>query len=187
MKYLIAGLGNIGNEYENTRHNIGFDVLDRLAKEFDVKFNTERLAGVTRFRYKSRTFVLIKPTTYMNLSGRALKYWMDSEKIEIDKVLVVTDDLDLDLGTLRMRPKGSAGSHNGLENIIQVLGKSNFARLRFGIGNSFSRGRQVDYVLGQWKASEQAAVEEKIDVATEMIKSFGSIGVQRTMNLFNGK
>ena len=187
MKYLIAGLGNIGSEYENTRHNIGFDVLNVLAKEFDAKFETKRLASVASFRYKSRTFVLIKPTTYMNLSGRSLKYWMDIEKIKLENVLVVTDDLDLDLGVLRMRPKGSAGSHNGLENIIQVLGQSNFARLRFGIGNGFSRGRQVDYVLGQWKASEQALVEEKIDIATELIKSFTTIGLQRTMNLFNGK
>ena len=187
MKYLIAGLGNIGREYENTRHNIGFDVLNALAKEFDVKFETERLASVANFRFKSRTFVLIKPTTYMNLSGRSLKYWMDNEKIKLENVLVVTDDLDLDLGVLRMRPKGSAGSHNGLENIIQVLGQSSFARLRYGIGNDFSRGRQVDYVLGQWKASELALVEEKIDIATEMIKSFATIGLQRTMNLFNGK
>jgi PTH1 family peptidyl-tRNA hydrolase len=187
MKYLIAGLGNIGSEYENTRHNIGFDVLDVLAKEFNVKFETERLAGVCKFRHKSRTFVLIKPTTYMNLSGRAVKYWMDTEKISIDKLLVVTDDLALDLGALRMRPKGSHGTHNGLENIIQVLGQNNFARLRFGIGNQFSRGRQVDFVLGKWKASEMPIIDEKIPQAIEMIKSFGTIGVQRTMNLFNNK
>lgn len=187
MKYLIAGLGNIGSEYENTRHNIGFDILDELAKEFKEKFETERLASFCKFRHKSRTFVLIKPTTYMNLSGRAVKYWMDTEKIAIDKVLIVTDDLALDLGTLRMRPKGSHGTHNGLENIIQVLGQNNFARLRFGIGNQFSRGRQVDFVLGKWKPSEQPFIDEKIPQALEMIKSFGTIGVQRTMNLYNKK
>jgi len=187
MKYLIAGLGNIGSEYEHTRHNIGFDVVSALAKEFKAEFETQRLAKVCSFRHKSRTFVLIKPTTYMNLSGRAVKYWMDSEKISIDKLLVVTDDLALDLGGLRMRPKGSHGTHNGLENIIQVLGRNDFARLRFGIGNQFSRGRQVDFVLGKWKASELPIIEESIPKATEMIKSFGTIGIQRTMNLFNNK
>ncbi len=187
MKYLIAGLGNIGSEYENTRHNIGFDVLDVLAKDFNGKFETERLASVCKFRHKSRTFVLIKPTTYMNLSGRAIKYWMDVEKISIDKVLVVTDDLALDIGALRMRPKGSPGTHNGLESIIQVLGQNNFARLRFGIGNQFSRGRQVDFVLGKWKPSEQTIIDEKIPQAVDMITSFGTIGIQRTMNLFNKK
>lgn len=187
MKYLIVGLGNIGKEYEHTRHNIGFDVLENLANEFDVKFETERLASICRFRYKSRTYVLIKPTTYMNLSGRAVKYWMDNEKIPIDKILVVTDDLALDLGSLRMRQKGSHGSHNGLENIIQVLGQNNFSRLRFGIGNQFSKGRQVDFVLGSWKPSEQPIIDEKIQIANDMIKSFGAIGIQRTMNLYNNK
>lgn len=187
MKYLIAGLGNIGSEYDQTRHNIGFDVLDQLAKEFDEKFETDRLASVCKFRHKSRTFVLIKPTTYMNLSGRAVKYWMDAEKISIDNLLVVTDDLALDLGTLRMRPKGSPGTHNGLENIIQVLGQNNFARLRFGIGNQFQKGRQVDFVLGKWRPSEQPFIDEKIPIALDMIKSFGTIGIQRTMNLFNNK
>ncbi|MCK5776296.1 MAG: aminoacyl-tRNA hydrolase [Bacteroidales bacterium] len=187
MKYLIIGLGNIGIEYENTRHNIGFDVLNVLAKEFDAKFETERLASICRFKHKSRVYVLIKPTTYMNLSGRAVKYWMDTEKVSIDKVLVVTDDLSLDLGTLRMRPKGSHGTHNGLESIINSLGQNNFGRLRFGIGNQFSRGRQVDFVLGKWKASEAPIVNEKILLATDMIKSFGAIGIQRTMNLYNNK
>ena len=187
MKYLIVGLGNIGKEYEHTRHNIGFDVLDSLAKEFKVSFETERLASICRFRHKSRTFVLIKPTTYMNLSGKSVKYWMTAEKISIDNILVVTDDLALDIGSLRMRQKGSHGSHNGLENIIQVLGQNNFARLRFGIGNAFSKGRQVDFVLGNWKPSEQPVIDEKIQMATDMIKSFGTIGIQRTMNLYNNK
>lgn len=187
MKYLIAGLGNIGSEYENTRHNIGFDVVTSLAKEFDVNFETSKLASVCNFKHKSRTFILIKPTTYMNLSGKAIKYWMDTEKITIENLLVVTDDLALDLGVLRMRSKGSPGSHNGLENIVQVLGRNDFSRLRFGIGNDFPKGRQVDYVLGTWKASEMPIIEEKLPIAVEMVKSFGTIGIQRTMNLFNNK
>lgn len=187
MKFLIAGLGNIGTEYDHTRHNIGFDVLDHIAKEFNEKFETERLASLCKIKHKGRTFVLIKPTTYMNLSGRAVKYWMDAEKIPLEKVLVVTDDLALDIGVLRMRKKGSPGSHNGLENIIQVLGRNDFARLRFGIGNDFSRGRQADFVLSPWKASEQAIIDEKITLAAEMVISYGAIGIDRTMNQFNNK
>lgn len=187
MKYLIAGLGNIGAEYNNTRHNIGFDVLNQIAKEFGEKFETERLASVCKFKTKGRTFVLIKPTTYMNLSGRAVKYWMDTEKIPIEKVLVVTDDLALDLGSLRMRKKGSPGSHNGLENIIHVLGRNDFARLRFGIGNDYSRGRQADFVLSPWKASEQPLIDEKISIAADMVIAYGTIGIDRTMNQFNKK
>ena len=187
MKYLIIGLGNIGSEYDHTRHNIGFDVVDRLAKDFNEKFTTERLASICKIKHKGRTFVLIKPTTYMNLSGRAVKYWMDTEKIQMDKVLVITDDLALELGTLRMRKKGSPGSHNGLENIIQVLGRSDFARLRIGIGNDFARGRQADYVLSTWKASEEALIEEKIALAADMVLAFGTIGVDRAMNQFNNK
>lgn len=187
MKYLIAGLGNIGIEYENTRHNIGFDIVHHLCHQFDASFETNRLARVAKIKHKGRTFVLIQPTTYMNLSGRAVKYWMDNEKIGIDKLLVITDDLTLDIGKLRLRKKGSPGSHNGLENIIQVLGRNDFARLRFGIGNDFSRGRQADFVLSQWKASEQPIIEEKIPVAAEMTLAFGTIGVDRTMNQYNNK
>lgn len=187
MKYLIAGLGNIGIEYENTRHNIGFDIINRLCLDFDAKLETDRLARVARIKYKGRTFVLIQPTTYMNLSGRAVKYWMDSEKIGIENLLVVTDDLALDLGKLRMRKKGSPGSHNGLENIIQVLGRNDFARLRFGIGNDFSRGRQADFVLSQWKSSELTIVDEKIPIAAEMVLAFGVIGIDRAMNQYNNK
>lgn len=187
MKYLIIGLGNIGSEYDHTRHNIGFDVVNQLAKDFDEKFTTDRLASTCKIKHKGRTFVLAKPTTYMNLSGRAVKYWMDSEKISIDKILVITDDLALDVGTLRMRKKGSPGSHNGLENIIEVLGRNDFARLRIGIGNDFPRGKQADYVLSQWKASEEAAIEEKIGLAADMALAFGTIGVDRAMNQFNNK
>lgn len=187
MKYLIVGLGNIGAEYENTRHNIGFDITHHLCYQFDATFETERLARIAKLKHKGRTFVIIQPTTYMNLSGRAVKYWMDTENIGIDKILVVTDDLALDIGILRMRKKGSHGSHNGLENIIQFLGRNDFARLRFGIGDDFSKGRQADYVLSPWKSSEQPIIEEKIPIAAEMVLSFGTIGVDRTMNQFNNK
>lgn len=187
MKYLIAGLGNIGAEYDNTRHNIGFDVIHRLCYQFDVTLETDRLARVAKIKHRGRTFILIQPTTYMNLSGRAVKYWMDAEKVSIDKLLVITDDLALDIGKLRMRKKGSHGSHNGLENIIQVLGRNDFARLRFGIGNDFSRGRQADYVLSHWKASEMPVIEEKIPIAAEMALAFGSIGVDQVMNQYNNK
>jgi PTH1 family peptidyl-tRNA hydrolase len=187
MKYLIAGLGNIGIEYENTRHNIGFDVIHHLCYQFDTTLDTERLARVAKIKHKGRTFVLIQPTTYMNLSGRAVKYWMDTEKINIDKILIITDDLALDVGKLRMRKKGSPGSHNGLESIIQSLGRNDFARLRFGIGNDFSRGRQADFVLSKWKSSEQSIIEEKIPIAADMALAFGTIGVDRAMNQYNNK
>jgi PTH1 family peptidyl-tRNA hydrolase len=187
MKYLIAGLGNIGIEYENTRHNIGFEVLQNLATEFESSFKTERLAKIARIKYKSRIFLLVQPTTYMNLSGRAVKYWMDAEKIGIENVLIVTDDLALDTGKLRMRKKGSPGSHNGLEHITETLGSNDFARLRFGIGNDFRRGFQADFVLSQWSKTERSIVDEKISVAAEMVLSFGTLGVDRTMNLYNNK
>ena len=187
MKYLIIGLGNIGAEYENTRHNIGFDILDAIAKGKEEKFIVGRLAAVARIKHKGKIFILIKPTTYMNLSGKAVKYWMQTEKINIENLLVVTDDIALDPGTLRVRPKGSHGGHNGLENIIESLGTSNFARLRFGIGNDYPRGRQADYVLSQWKASEKAMLNEKIAQAAEIVLSFGISGVSSTMILFNNK
>ncbi len=187
MKYLLFGLGNIGAEYNNTRHNIGFDVLDHLAAIHKVSFTTERLAQRATFRYKSRVFVLLKPTTFMNLSGKAVRYWMDTEKVKIENIAVVTDDLSLDTGVLRMRTKGSGGTHNGLNNIIDVLGRSDFTRLRFGIGNNFSRGRQVDFVLGTWKTAELPIIEDKIPMAAEMLTSFGCIGAARTMNMYNNK
>lgn len=187
MKYLIVGLGNIGAEYAHTRHNIGFDVLDSLANEKEEKFNVERLAAVARIKHKGRTFILVKPSTYMNLSGKAVKYWLQAEKVNPENLLIVTDDIALDPGTLRMRPKGSHGGHNGLENIIESLGTSDFARLRFGIGNDYARGHQIDFVLSQWKASEKAMLKEKIDQAVEMILSFGMSGISTTMNLYNNK
>jgi len=187
MKYLIVGLGNIGAEYAHTRHNIGFDVVDTLANEKEEKFIVERLAAVARIKHKGRTFILIKPSTYMNLSGKAVKYWLQAEKINLENLLVVTDDIALDPGTLRMRPKGSHGGHNGLEDIIESLGTSEFARLRFGIGNDYPRGRQADFVLSPWKASEKDMLSVKIDQAVEMVISFGMAGVATTMNLYNNK
>ncbi|MBN1650683.1 MAG: aminoacyl-tRNA hydrolase [Bacteroidales bacterium] len=187
MKYLIVGLGNIGAEYAHTRHNIGFDVVDSFANEKEEKFEVDRLAALAQVKFKGRTFVLIKPSTYMNLSGKAVKYWMQAEKIALENILVVTDDIALDPGALRMRMKGSHGGHNGLENIIESLGTTNFARLRFGIGNDYSRGRQADFVLSPWKTEEKKMLSARIDQAVEMIKSFGTVGVAATMNLYNNK
>lgn len=185
MKYLIAGLGNIGTEYINTRHNIGFQTLDFLAEKHNVSFESARYAFTTKFKFKARTFVLIKPTTYMNLSGKAISYWLEKEKLEIDKLLVVTDDIALPLGKIRIRPKGSDGGHNGLANIIEMLGNSSFPRLRFGIGDTFMKGYQVDFVLGKWGEEEQEIVKDKIITASNAIKSFGTIGLSRTMNQYN--
>ncbi len=187
MKYLIACLGNIGVEYELTRHNIGFLVGDLLVDELKGKFQTERLAQVARVRHKSRTLIVIKPTTYMNLSGKSIKYWMQQEQIPVEKVLVVVDDIALPLGALRLKLKGSDAGHNGLDHIINTLGTTAFARLRFGIGDDFPRGRQVDYVLGNWTDQEIAVIEQRIPVAVQMIQSFCTIGAGRTMNLFNNK
>ncbi len=185
MKYLIACLGNIGAEYDETRHNIGFKVADRLAKDLDGTFTTNRLAQISEMKLKGKTLLVIKPTTYMNLSGKAVKYWLQQEKIPIENLLVVNDDIALPLGTLRLRKQGADGGHNGLTNIIEKLGTNVFCRLRFGLGDDFPRGRQVDFVLGKWKPSELPIVDEKVDEAVEIIKSFVIQGVDRTMNLFN--
>ncbi len=187
MKYLIAGLGNIGPEYENTRHNIGFQILDALAEASNISFNDKRYGFVAEYKYKARTFVLLKPTTYMNLSGRAVNYWLQKENIDIKNLLVLVDDLALPFGTLRVRGKGGAGGHNGLENINQTLGRNDYARLRFGIGDDFHKGFQVDYVLGEWNRDEKKELPFKIDDAIEIIKSFGTIGLSRTMNIHNKK
>lgn len=187
MKYLIACLGNIGSEYENTRHNIGFMVADYLASDLDATFSTQRLAQVATPKFKGRTLVIIKPTTYMNLSGKAVQYWLRAENIPLENLLVVVDDIALDTGTLRMKTKGSDAGHNGLQNIIEVLGTQEWTRLRFGIGNNFPRGKQVDYVLGQWSPQELDIILPRIPVAADMVKSFASIGAARTMNLYNNK
>lgn len=187
MKYLIAGLGNIGAEYKNTRHNIGFQILDALAGASNILFNDKRYGFVGEYKFKARSFILLKPTTYMNLSGRAISYWLQKEEIPIENLLVLVDDLALPFGTLRLKAKGSAGGHNGLENINQVLGRNDYARLRFGIGNNFHKGFQVDYVLGEWNAEEKKELPGKIDNCIEIIQSFGTIGIERTMNFYNKK
>lgn len=186
-KFLIVGLGNIGEEYADTRHNIGFTILDALTKASNIVFTPNRLADTTEYKFKGRIFILVKPSTYMNLSGKAVNYWLQAEKISITNLLVITDDIALPLGTLRLRAKGSDGGHNGLKNITEVMNTSEYARLRFGIGNTFSKGKQSDYVLGEWSDEEKKILPERIELAIETIKSFGTIGVQRTMSLYNNK
>ena len=185
MKYLIVGLGNIGAEYENTRHNIGFLVADKLAEAYEVSFKDGRLGFTAEFKHKGRTFCLLKPNTYMNLSGKAVQYWLSKHNIKPENLLVVVDDLNLKFGALRMRGKGSDGGHNGLKNINQILGNNKYARLRFGIGSDFGKGKQVDYVLGEWTETEEEKLPELINRASKMCTSFGTIGLQFTMNQFN--
>jgi len=185
VKYLIAGLGNIGSEYKNTRHNIGFQVLDTIATVSNIVFNDRRYGFIAEYRFKSRIFILLKPATYVNLSGRAVNYWLKQEKIPLTNLLVIVDDLALQFGQLRLKAKGSPGGHNGLRNISEVLGSNDYARLRFGIGDNFHKGFQVDYVLSEWLEEEKKMLPERIDEAIEIIKSFGTLGIDRTMNLFN--
>ena len=185
MRYLIVGLGNIGPEYLLTRHNVGFMALDRLAGEFETKFSMERLAYYTEIKHKGKQIHLIKPTTFMNLSGKAVNYWMKELKIEKDNILIVTDDIALPYGKLRMKPKGSHGGHNGLRNIQEILGDSNYARLRFGVGDDFGKGRQIDYVLGNFQGEQFEQLPEHLDRASEMILSFCLQGLDKTMNAFN--
>ena len=187
MKYLIVGLGNIGAEYADTRHNIGFNVLDALAGASNIAFTTDRYGAVAELRHKGRTLVLLKPSTYMNLSGKAARYWLDREKIERANLLVVVDDIALPFGTLRMRTRGSAGGHNGLKSICELLGTEDYARIRFGIGGDFARGQQVDYVLGQWTEEERRLLPDRLKVFGDAILSFACGGAERTMNLFNKK
>ncbi|MFA8434364.1 MAG: aminoacyl-tRNA hydrolase [Marinifilaceae bacterium] len=187
MKYLIVGLGNIGAEYRNTRHNIGFTVLDQIAKEANLEFKEERYGAVTHYKFKGRTFILLKPNTYMNLSGKAVNYWLQKEKIPVENMLIIVDDLALPFGTLRLRPKGSDAGHNGLKNINQILGHQKYARLRFGIGDNFHKGQQVDYVLGKWSEEENEKLPPYLDTCLQIVKGFGTIGVQRTMNSYNTK
>lgn len=185
-KYLIIGLGNIGSEYSETRHNIGFKVLDALAKALDFSFETVKLGDVGTFKIKGRSILCLKPSTYMNLSGKALKYWMDKENIPLENVLVITDDINLEFGSLRLKTKGSNGGHNGLKDIQNVLQTTNYNRLRFGVGADFGKGRQVEYVLGEWSETEKDALKERFEKTTELVQSFVLAGVARTMNQFNG-
>ncbi|MDP1623171.1 MAG: aminoacyl-tRNA hydrolase [Bacteroidales bacterium] len=185
MKYLIAGLGNIGDEYADTRHNIGFTAVDALAVNLKSSFVVGRLASVARMSLKGRTLVAIKPTTYMNLSGKSVRYWMQKEDIPAENILVIVDDLALPLGALRLKSRGSDGGHNGLISIIETIETTEFSRLRIGIGNDFAKGYQVDYVLGRWSAEESKILIPRIETTVELIKSFVLIGVERTMNYFN--
>lgn len=185
--FLIVGLGNIGEKYENTRHNIGFKILDYVASKEDITFESEKLGSVAKFRFKGRTFILLKPSTYMNLSGKSVNYWLTKEKIPIENLLVICDDLNLEFGSIRIKPKGSDGGHNGLKDINAVLNTQQYARFRFGVGADFSKGKQVDYVLGEWDTEENKALPERLQKGFEIIKSFGTAGLNNTMNTFNGK
>lgn len=187
MKYLIAGLGNIGDKYAGTRHNVGFDIVDTLAIRKNAAFESGRYALNTSIKIKGRSLVIIKPTTYMNRSGRAVRYWLEKEKISIENLLIIVDDISLPPGMLRLRKKGSAGSHNGLDDIITVLGTSNFARLRFGIGDHFLKGYQSEYVLSQWSDDEAKSISDQMEKAADLIISFVTIGIERTMTQFNKK
>ena len=186
-KYLIVGLGNIGEKYENTRHNIGFKILDYFAKQERLTFETQKLGDITTYKLKGRTFILLKPNTYMNLSGKAVLYWLTKEKIPLENLLVITDDLNLPFGSIRVKTKGSDGGHNGLKDIQDKLNTTKYNRFRFGISNVFSKGKQIDYVLGVWTDEENKNLKERLEKSIEIIKSFPLAGMNNTMNTFNGK
>ncbi len=187
MKFLIVGLGNVGVKYLNTRHNIGFKVADALAERSATLFSEERYGAVSVIKHRGRTLIVLKPNTFMNLSGKAVNYWLQKEKIPIEKLLVVTDDLALPYGKQRLRMKGSDGGHNGLKNINAVLGRQDYARLRIGIGDEFNKGGQIDYVLGDWSPAENKTLSERIEIAVDTCLSFCSIGGPQTMTIFNNK
>lgn len=186
-KFLIVGLGNIGAEYVNTRHNIGFKILDHFAKKESISFQTAKLGDVAEFKIKGRTLVLLKPNTYMNLSGKAVKFWMEKENIEKENILVITDDLNLSFGTIRIKTKGSDGGHNGLKSIQSLLNTTEYPRFRFGISDQFKKGQQVNYVLGEWDEEEKSKLPERLEKSAEIIQSFALAGLNNTMNEFNGK
>ncbi|GAB6279376.1 MAG: aminoacyl-tRNA hydrolase [Lentimicrobium sp.] len=185
MKYLIVGLGNPGDEYANTRHNVGFLVLDCLANKVGGHFSTERYAELNKIKYKSHILILVKPNTYMNLSGNAVRYWLEKENVTLENLLIVLDDIDLPQGQIRLKAKGSGGSHNGLNHVIQTLGTEDFPRLRIGIGSNFPRGMQVDYVLGKWSIEEEKIMKPVIFEAADAILSFVNLGIEKTMNTIN--
>lgn len=187
MKYLIVGLGNIGDEYRNTRHNIGFKILDAFAEASNISFSTERYGDVARTRVKNKQLVLLKPSTYMNLSGNAVRYWKEKEGVDLDHILVLVDDLALPFGAIRIKQRGSDAGHNGLKNIAQMLGTDAYPRLRFGIGNDFPRGCQIDYVLGNFTLDQRQMLPTRIDVAIEAIRTFCLTGIAIAMNTFNNK
>ena len=185
-KYLIVGLGNTGADYVNTRHNIGFKALNHFANTHNIEFENRKLGALANYKLKGRTFLLLKPNTFMNLSGKAIKYWLDKEKIPMANLLVVTDDLNLSFGTLRLKTKGSDGGHNGLKDIQDKLNTTQYSRLRFGISDEFSKGRQVDYVLGAWSEEESSKLDERLNRVSQSLISFGMSGINETMNQFNG-
>jgi PTH1 family peptidyl-tRNA hydrolase len=186
-KFLIVGLGNIGSEYVNTRHNIGFKVLDYFANQESISFQTQKLGDVAEFKIKGRNAILLKPNTFMNLSGKAVKFWMEKENIEKENLLIITDDLNLSFGNIRIKTKGSDGGHNGLKNIQFLLNSTEYPRFRFGISDAFKKGKQVDYVLGEWSTEEKEALKERLSISSEIIKSFVLAGLNNTMNMYNGK
>ncbi|WP_370175564.1 aminoacyl-tRNA hydrolase [Leeuwenhoekiella palythoae] len=186
-KYLIIGLGNIGPKYDNTRHNIGFKIIDAYASQKETSWSTEKLGDIAYTKVRGRTVVLLKPNTYMNLSGKAVKYWMQKENISIENILVITDDLNLEFGTIRVKSKGSDGGHNGLKDIQNQLSTTKYPRFRFGIGDRFSRGKQIDYVLGEWVKDEELDMPERLDISCKVIESFIASGIANTMNAYNGK
>jgi PTH1 family peptidyl-tRNA hydrolase len=185
MKYLIVGLGNIGEGYKDTRHNIGFTVLDAMALASNTSFTDKRYGAVGHLKYKGRELILLKPSTFMNLSGNAVDYWLKKENIPLENMLIIVDDLALPLGSIRMRPKGSDGGHNGLAHISTILATNEYPRIRIGIGNGFRKGSQIDYVLGAWNTEEKKFMEERVSIVIEMIKSFAFAGLERTMTAFN--
>ena len=185
-KFLVVGLGNIGEEYAETRHNIGFKILDSLSTEEAFTFGTAKLGDVGTFKVKGRSIICLKPSTYMNRSGKAVKYWMEKENIPLENVLVITDDINLSFGTIRLKTKGSDGGHNGLKDVQQYLLTTNYNRLRFGVGSDFGKGKQIDYVLGEWNQEEKDALGERYERVNALIRSFVLSGVNRTMNEYNG-
>ena len=186
-KFLIVGLGNIGSEYANTRHNIGFKILDYIANQEGISFQTVKLGEVAELKIKGRTLLLLKPNTYMNLSGKAVKYWLEKENIEKENMLVITDDLNLAFGTIRIKTKGSDGGHNGLKNIQLLLNSTEYPRFRFGISDAFKKGQQVNYVVGEWDAEEKEKLKERLQLSSDIVKSFALAGLNNTMNTYNGK
>ena len=186
-KFLVVGLGNIGIEYVNTRHNIGFKILNHFANKNDISFKTVKLGELAEFKIKGRTILLLKPNTYMNLSGKAVKYWMEKENIDKENILIITDDLNIAFGTIRIKTKGTDGGHNGLKNIQLLLNSSEYPRFRFGISDEFKKGKQIDYVLGEWNDEENIKLKERLEIASEIITSFALAGLQETMNIYNGK
>jgi len=187
VKFLVTGLGNIGGEYHDTRHNIGFDVVDILAIKYEGKWSTDKLGDICTIKFKGRTLILLKPSTYMNLSGKAVHYWMQKEKVPLERLLIITDDIAFPIETQKLKKNGSAGGHNGLKSIEESLGTQQYPRLRFGVGNDFGRGRQVEFVLGKWDENDIPLLQKKIQQSIAIIESFVTLGLDRTMNIYNNE